>query len=83
MDSLGDSCREMLATLTTILFGSDAPSTLDIIWLVLSDEQMSKSWLFCSLNDEQMSNWAGVKHLPAIGSAKGCQYMMFDVLSEE
>ena len=55
----------------------------DIIWLVLSDEQTSKSWLFCSLNDEQMSNWVGVKHLPAIGSAKGCQYMMFGALSEE
>ena len=36
------------------------------IWLVLSDEQMSKRWPFSLLNDEQMSNWVGVKHLPAI-----------------
>ena len=28
-------------------------------WLVLSDEQMSKGWLFFLLNDEQMSNWLG------------------------
>ena len=34
-------------------------------WLVLSDEQMSKRWPFSLLNDEQMSNWVGVKHLPA------------------
>ena len=34
------------------------------IWLVLSDEQMSKRWPFSLLNDEQMSNWVGVKHLP-------------------
>ena len=34
-------------------------------WLVLSDEQMSKRWPFSLLNDEQMSNWLGVKHLPA------------------
>ena len=33
-------------------------------WLVLSDEQMSKRWQFSLLNDEQMSNWLGVKHLP-------------------
>ena len=33
-------------------------------WLVLSDEQMSKRWPFSLLNDEQMSNWVGVKHLP-------------------
>ena len=33
-------------------------------WLVLSDEQMSKRWQFSLLNDEQMSNWVGVKHLP-------------------
>ena len=36
------------------------------IWLVLSDEQMSKRWQFSLLNDEQMSNWLGVKHLPDI-----------------
>ena len=35
-----------------------------IYWLVLSDEQMSKKWQFSLLNDEQMSNWVGVKHLP-------------------
>ena len=35
-----------------------------IPWLVLSDEQMSKRWPFSLLNDEQMSNWVGVKHLP-------------------
>ena len=34
-------------------------------WLVLSDEQMSKGWLFSLLNDEQMSNWLGVEHRPA------------------
>ncbi len=34
-------------------------------WLVLSDEQMSRKWSFSLLNDEQMSNWVGVKHLPA------------------
>ena len=33
-------------------------------WLVLSDEQMSKRWPVSLLNDEQMSNWVGVKHLP-------------------
>ena len=33
-------------------------------WLVLSDEQMSKRWPFSLLNDEQMSNWLGVEHLP-------------------
>ncbi len=33
-------------------------------WLVLSDEQMSKKLQFSLLNDEQMSNWVGVKHLP-------------------
>ena len=34
-------------------------------WAVLSDEQMSKGWPFSLLNDEQMSNWVGVKHQPA------------------
>ena len=33
-------------------------------WVVLSDEQMSKKLQFSLLNDEQMSNWVGVKHLP-------------------
>ena len=33
-------------------------------WLVLSDEQMSKRWPCSPLNDEQMSNWVGIKHLP-------------------
>ena len=33
-------------------------------WAVLSDEQMSKRWQFSLLNDEQMSNWVGVKHQP-------------------
>ena len=33
-------------------------------WLVLSDEQMRKGWPFFLLNDEQMSNWLGVEHLP-------------------
>ena len=36
------------------------------IWLVLSDEQMSKGLPFFLLNDEQMSNWLGVEHQPAI-----------------
>ena len=31
---------------------------------MLSDEQASKTWPFSLLNDEQMSNWVGVKHLP-------------------
>ena len=35
-------------------------------WAVLSDEQMSKGWPFSLLNDEQMSNWVGVKHQPVI-----------------
>ena len=35
---------------------------------MLSDEQMSKRWPFSLLNDEQMSNWVGVKHLPVDGS---------------
>ena len=36
------------------------------IWLVLSDEQMSKGWPYSLLNDEQMSNWLGVEHQPDI-----------------
>ena len=42
-------------------------------WAVLSDEQMSKGWPFSLLNDEQMSNRVGVKHLPGYiirGAAK-------------
>ena len=39
-----------------------------LVWLVLSDEQMSKRWPFSLLNDEQMSNWVGVKHLPVVES---------------
>ncbi len=31
---------------------------------MLSDEQMSKRWPVSLLNDEQMSNWVAVKHLP-------------------
>ena len=41
-----------------------------LIWLVLSDEQMSKRWPVSLLNDEQMSNWVGVKHLPGTISGK-------------
>ena len=37
-------------------------------WVVLSDEQMSKRWQFSLLNDEQMSNWVGVEHLPGKSS---------------
>ena len=37
-----------------------------LVWLVLSDEQMSKRWPVSLLNDEQMSNWVGVKHLPVV-----------------
>ena len=33
-------------------------------WAVLSDEQMGNEWPFSLLNDEQMSNWVGVEHLP-------------------
>ena len=39
-------------------------ATQKMNWLVLSDEQMSKRWQFSLLNNEQMSNWVGVKHLP-------------------
>ena len=31
---------------------------------MLSDEQMGNEWPFSLLNDEQMSNWVGVEHLP-------------------
>ena len=34
------------------------------IWLVLSDEPISKRWPFSLLNDKQISNWVGFKHLP-------------------
>ena len=50
----------------------DFPQTLcivsvgKIIWLVLSDEQMSQGWPFSLLNDEQMRNWLGVEHLPVM-----------------
>ena len=40
------------------------PKTCLFFWVVLSDEQMSKRWQFSLLNDEQMSNWVGVEHLP-------------------
>ena len=40
------------------------------IWLVLSDEQMSKGCPFSLLNDEQMSNWLGVEHQPDIFQLK-------------
>ena len=43
-------------------------SILDIyqlLWAVLSDEQMRKILPFSLLNDEQMSNKVGVKHQPA------------------
>ena len=33
---------------------------------MLSDEQMSEKLQFSLLNDEQMSNWVGVKHLPVV-----------------
>ena len=39
-------------------------SPYSLSWLVLSDEQMRKRWQFSLLNNEQMSNWLGVKHLP-------------------
>ena len=39
---------------------------------MLSDEQMSKRWQFSLLNDEQMSNWVGVEHLP---EAPGLVYL--------
>ena len=41
-------------------------SWLVLVWVVLSDEQMSKRWPFSLLNDEQMSNWVGVEHLPVV-----------------
>ena len=37
-----------------------------VIWLLLSDEQMGKKMQFSPLNDEQTSNWLGVKHLPVM-----------------
>ena len=41
-------------------------SPRNLIWAVLSDEQMRKIWPFSLLNDEQMSNKVGVKHQPVI-----------------
>ena len=44
----------------------DGPLLL-VIWLVLSDEQMSKEWPFSLLNDKQTDrNWLGVEHRPVI-----------------
>ena len=43
--------------------GLRVPSLVEGNWLVLSDEQMSKRLPFSPLNDEQMSNWVGIKHL--------------------
>ena len=37
-----------------------------IIWLVLSDEQMSKRLQFSLLNDQQTDNWVGGTHLPVL-----------------
>ena len=37
-----------------------------VIWLLLSDEQMGKKMPFSPPNDEQTSNWLGVKHLPVM-----------------
>ena len=48
-------------------FVGKTPGKTNIMtWAVLSDEQMSKRWQFSLLNDEQMSNWVGVKHQPVI-----------------
>ena len=47
----------------------DIPKSIGIIWVVLSDEQMSKRWQFSLLNDEQMSNKVRVEHQPVIISS--------------
>ena len=59
------SCRRKSCWCLTINFCGSV-DWFYCIWLVLSDEQMSKRWPFSLLNDEQMSNRVGVKHLPGI-----------------
>ena len=49
-----------------VLVADFAQKKNSVIWLVLSDEQMSKGWPFFLLNVEQMSNWLGVEHQPVI-----------------
>ena len=44
---------------------------------MLSDEQMSKKLSFSLLNDEQMSNWVGVKHLPVLGIIVICPDVLY------
>ena len=56
--------REILGGL--LCFSCFFEELLQIIWLVLSDQQMSKRWPFSLLNGKQMTNWLGVKHLPVI-----------------
>ena len=50
---------------------------VNLYWLVLSDEQMSKGWLFSLLNDEQMSNWLGVEHRPVYDMNDSCVSWLF------
>ena len=57
----------VLCVLHVLLFQPPNKQVQDnLIWQVLSDEQMSKEWSFSLLNDEQMSNWLGVEHCPVI-----------------
>ena len=49
---------------------------------MLSDEQMSKRLPFSLLDDEQMSNWVGVKHLPAKNIGGESQELGFKVESD-
>ena len=46
--------------------GTLAENSIPLIWVVLSDEQMSNKWQFSLLNDEHMSNKLGVEHQPVI-----------------
>ena len=50
---------------------------------MLSDEQMSKRWLFPPLNDEQMSNWVGVKQLPGEGTHFCLDWYVFPPLTTD
>ncbi len=49
---------------------------------MLSDEQMSKRLPFSLLlNDEQMSNWVGVKHLPDKNDSRIRYHIEHDIIS--
>ncbi len=70
-------CAGIYAWLVVGTVGSHHSQVLsNIIWLVLSDEQMSKGCPFSLLNDEQMSNWLGVEHQPVIYLAFNTKYLL-------